>query len=254
MTAVLQSQGSGFARCCRESPRFVTVLPLPLSLDHSQPHYRGLSVVLKASTAAFFSTGAAGPLPSREKKHAPRRTRGLLEYALTTHVSFVHHLVFSSSTAGSRQGLPGTRQAHTHSWRQLTAGGPRFHDLTHRPGAHQFDTWVTEPHASKHNRRETAGHVGLATQLNAARGRDGPCQMFSSLKRTRSTQQGERTGRTEGRDSGRGLCKRPQLLAVSTARARKAPMTVWDCRARRPRREWAPGGARLTATAFTGLP
>ena len=41
--------------------------------------------MLKAGTAGLkhlpvFSTGTAGPLPSREKKHGPRLTRGLLEY------------------------------------------------------------------------------------------------------------------------------------------------------------------------------
>ena len=59
-------------------PRFITVLPLPLSLDHKSTALPGLSVVLKAGIAGLthfhvFSTGIAGPLPPREKKkdHVP---------------------------------------------------------------------------------------------------------------------------------------------------------------------------------------
>ena len=52
------------------------------------------------------------------------------EDALFNHASFVHQCVFTSGTAGSRQGHPATWQAHSNSRTPLTAGGPGFHDRT----------------------------------------------------------------------------------------------------------------------------
>ena len=53
------------------------------------------------------------------------------EDTLFTHASFAHQCVFTTGTAGSRQGHPATWQAHSHSGTLKTAGGPGFYDSTH---------------------------------------------------------------------------------------------------------------------------
>ena len=104
------------------------------------------------------------------------------DHTLLTHVSFVHQFVPSSGTAGTRQGLPATRQAHTlretvHS--RMTRVSRLYTQTKHvHSGAHPFDTWVTGPvvdYATRLDEREAVGLVEFAIQLNAAaRPRGGP--------------------------------------------------------------------------------
>ena len=65
----------------------------------------------------------------KREDHVPHMV--FFEDTLFTHASFAHQCVFTTGTAGSRQGHPATRQAHSHSGTPLTAGGPGFHDSTH---------------------------------------------------------------------------------------------------------------------------
>ena len=79
-----------------------------------------------------FSTGTAGRVKLKllywervkKKDHVPHVI--FFEDTLFTHASFVHQCVFTTGTAGSRQGHPSTWQAHSHSGTPLTAGGPGF--------------------------------------------------------------------------------------------------------------------------------